>query len=81
LRNDYSADPKKRNLQVEAIAHVTVQGWIDQNGLTGRAVTIDAICEIHRRFGELLPPELLKIENPRPASCWMLSRGSSATGM
>jgi Fic family protein len=64
LRNDYSADLKKRNLQLEARAHVTVQGWIDQGGLAGRAVTAGAICEVHRRFGELLPPELLEIENP-----------------
>ena len=64
LRNDYSTDLKKRNLQLEAKAHVTVQGWIDQGGLAGRAVTAGAICEVHRRFGELLPPELLKIENP-----------------
>lgn len=64
LRNDYSADLKKRNLQLEAKAHVTVQGWIDQGALAGKAVTADAICEIHRRFGDLLPPELLKVENP-----------------
>lgn len=64
LKNDYSADPKKRNLQLEAKAHVTVQGWIDQGALAGKAVTADAICEVHRRFGELLPPELLKVENP-----------------
>ena len=64
LRNDYSADPKKRNLQLEAKAHVRVQGWIDQGALAGKAVTAEAICEIHRRFGALLPPELLKVENP-----------------
>jgi Fic family protein len=64
LRNDYSADLKKRNLQLEAKAHVTVPGWIDQGALAGKAVTADAICEIHRRFGKLLPPELLKVENP-----------------
>lgn len=64
LRNDYSADLKKRNLQLEARAHVTVQEWIDHGGLAGRAATAGAICEVHRRFGELLPPELLKVENP-----------------
>jgi len=64
LRNDYSADLKKRNLQLEAKAHVTVQGWIDRGGLAGRAVTTDAIRDIHRRFGELLPADLLTIENP-----------------
>lgn len=64
LRNDYSRDVKKRNLQLEARAHVTVQAWIDQGGLAGKAVTAEGLCEIHRRFGELLPPELLKVENP-----------------
>ena len=39
LKNDYSADAKKRDLQLEAIAHITVQRWIDNGGLTGRAVT------------------------------------------
>lgn len=64
MRNDYSADPEKRNLQLEAKAHVTVQGWIDQGALAGKAVAASSICEIHRRFGELLPPELLKVKNP-----------------
>jgi len=41
-----------------------VQGWIDQGGLRGRAVTASALLDVHRRFGELLPPELLTVENP-----------------
>ncbi len=64
LQNDYSADTKKRNLQLEARAHINVQAWIDQGGLTGRALTIDGIREIHRRFTELLPRELRWVEDP-----------------
>ena len=64
LNQDYSADPKKRNLQLEAAAHVTVQRWIDEGGLQGRATRQEAICEIHRRFCELLPKELLVVEHP-----------------
>ena len=64
MKNDFSADLVNRNLQLEAVAHVTVQGWIDEGALKGRAVTADAICEIHRRFGEALPPELLKVSDP-----------------
>ena len=63
LKKDYSADPEKRNLQLEAEAHVTVQKWIDKSGLEG-ATTADAILEIHRRFCELLPEELLVMEHP-----------------
>jgi Fic family protein len=59
LKNDYSADPKKRNLQLEAKAHIAVQQWIDEGGLDGHAFTVEGIREVHRRFCELLPDELL----------------------
>ena len=64
MRNDYSADPVKRNLQLEAKAHVAVQQWVDEGGARGRAVTATAICELHRRFCELLPQELLVVQDP-----------------
>lgn len=64
MHNDYSDEPGKRNLQMEARAHVTVQKWIDEGGLEGRAATTEGICEVHRRFGELLPGELLIVEEP-----------------
>ena len=55
---------EKRDLQLEAKAHITVQKWIDAGGLKGRAVTSDGIREIHRRFCELLPEDLLWVEDP-----------------
>src|SRR3989449_3388426 len=61
LKNDYSKDPRKRDLQLEAKAHITVQKWIDGGGLRGRAVTSDGSREIHRRFCELLPEDLLRV--------------------
>ncbi len=64
LKDDYSKDAKKRDLQLEAKAHIAVQQWIDGGGLKGRAVTADAIREIHRRFCELLPEDLLWVEDP-----------------
>ena len=64
LKNDYSNDPRKRDLQLEAKAHITVQQWIDTGGLAGRAVSLAGIKEIHYRFCELLPDDLLWIENP-----------------
>src|ERR1700736_1765067 len=64
LKNDYSKDPRKRDLQLEAKAHIAVQEWIDRGGLKGRAVTSDGIRETHRRFCELLPEDLLWVEDP-----------------
>ncbi len=65
MRNDYSADPKKRNLQLEAKAHVAVQKWIDEDGMVEQPTASASIIELHRRFCELLPPELLFVENPK----------------
>ena len=64
LNDDYSADHEKRNLQLEAKAHITVQKWIDEGGLDGCAFTSKSVCNIHKRFCDLLPEELLWVEYP-----------------
>ena len=64
LNEDFSADPKQRDLQLEARAHISVQEWIDQGGLDGRTTTQEGVVETHRRFCELLPDEMLWIDNP-----------------
>jgi hypothetical protein len=63
LRNDYSNDAAKRDLQLEAKAHIVVQQWIYAGGLEGRAVQTVAICEAHRRFCEKLPEDMLWVED------------------
>jgi Fic family protein len=64
LKNDYSADPGKRDLQLEARAHITVQQWIDDGNLRERAATSEGISDIHRRFCALLPDDMLWVEEP-----------------
>ncbi|WP_367198827.1 Fic family protein [Amorphus sp. 3PC139-8] len=64
LRGDYSADPEKRNLQLEAKAHIAVQEWIDRGGVDGRTLTVDALREIHRRFYASLPGDLCWVTDP-----------------
>jgi len=64
MRNEYSTDTKKRILQIEAKAHIAVQQWIDEGGLRGRVPTVEGICEVHRRFAEQLPDELLWVDDP-----------------
>ena len=59
LKGDYSGDARKRNLQLEAKAHISVQQWIDNGGLDGHPVAADSIMEIHRRFCAELPEDLL----------------------
>ncbi|MFN0023086.1 MAG: Fic family protein [Parvularculaceae bacterium] len=64
LSDDYSADSKKRDLQLEARAHIAVQKWIDDGGLNNGATSASGIMETHRRFCALLPESLLWIKNP-----------------
>ena len=64
LQGDYSADPKKRDLQLEAKAHITVQKWIDDGGMSELPTAPESIIEIHCRFCELLPEDLLFVEDP-----------------
>jgi Fic family protein len=64
LKEDYSADAKKRDLQIEAKAHISVQKWIDGGGVKGRVFTSDTIRESHQRFCDLLPEDMLWVENP-----------------
>lgn len=64
LKEDYSADPEKRDLQLEAKAHIAVQRWIDGGALSGRVYTKAALCEVHRRFCEELPDDLLGATDP-----------------
>ncbi|MBC7794736.1 MAG: Fic family protein [Clostridia bacterium] len=64
LANDYATDPHKRDLQLEAQAHVAVQKWLDEGHLAEPA-TAATLCMIHRRFCELLPDSLLWVHDPK----------------
>lgn len=66
LAADYSSNPKKRALQLEARAHIEVQRMVDG----GQAPNVsplshDYILWTHREFCSRLPPELLWVEDPQ----------------
>ncbi|QPJ61383.1 MAG: Fic family protein [Candidatus Nitronauta litoralis] len=63
MKNDFSEEPKKRNLQMEARAHVLCQEWVDEGGLQDRFYTVEGLREIHRLFCENLPDDLLWVED------------------
>lgn len=64
LNNDFTRDTKKRDLQLEAKAHIAVQEWIDAGGLGGDLFSADALCAIHRHFYENVPDSLHWVTNP-----------------
>src|SRR5690606_12048620 len=79
LKGDYSRDARKRDLQREASAHIAVQTWMDGGELAGRATTCEGIREIHRRFCEQLPEELLWVEVPQTDEKIKVSPGELRT--
>lgn len=64
LKEDFSDDPRQRDLQEEATAHIAVQRWIDEGRLAGRAFTVEGVLDAHRRFCELLPKEFRFVTDP-----------------
>ncbi|MEZ5514365.1 MAG: Fic family protein [Steroidobacteraceae bacterium] len=63
---DYSSDPRRRDLQLEARAHIEVQRMIDERvGDMPRPPTSRAFIEwTHREFCKRLPESLLVVDNP-----------------
>ena len=62
---DYSADPEKRILQQEAVAHIEVQRLIDHGADLQVATTSVAYTVwLHKEFCTRLPEELLWVRNP-----------------
>ena len=65
LSENYSNNPKNRDLQKEAVAHIEVQKMIDQ-GHDPKAypATKEYILWLHREFCQRLPEDMLWVKNP-----------------
>ena len=62
---DYSADPEKRALQHEAVAHIEVQRLIDhRHDLQKEKTSGEYLVWLHREFCQRMPEELLWVTNP-----------------
>ncbi len=80
LAQDYSPDSKKRNLQLEAVAHIEVQRRIDL-GSDDRSepVSMTYVRWLHREFCGRLPAELLTVENPATGERLQMTPGEIRT--
>lgn len=64
VRGDYDKDPKKRELQQEAFAHIKVQRLIDRGEFKAPVFSVEFIKWIHFEFCRDLPEEFLFVEDP-----------------
>jgi Fic family protein len=67
MQKKYDTEPAKRNLQLESVAHIVVQGDMEKrlqgepdSNIAGR----EFLCYIHREFYKQLPEEFLIVKDP-----------------
>lgn len=67
IDGNFDNDEVRRNLQIEAAAHVRVQSEIDSMALENRLpepASVDFILWLHREFYRAAAPEMLRIQGP-----------------
>ena len=64
LAEDFDSSKDKRDLQLEAKAHIEVQRMIDAGNAPGVALSKEFAVWVHREFCDRLPESMLWVENP-----------------
>lgn len=64
LAGDYSTDPRHRDLQKEAVAHIEVQRMIDRGAAPFPVVSTEFLLWVHREFCTRLPADMLWVPLP-----------------
>lgn len=67
MQQEYDSEPAKRNLQMESVAHITVQRMMEMRLQEESSINIvgeEFLCSLHREFFALLPEEFLVMRNP-----------------
>ena len=81
LHKDYSTEPRKRALQLEAVAHIEVQKAIDEGDDPKDFPASSAYAIwLHREFCRRLPDELLWVEDPETKRRIRLTPGALRDG-
>ncbi len=65
LAGDYAQEPEKRNLQLEARAHIEVQRLIDTGKMPYPVISRQTLTWLHYEFCSRLPDDLLWVTNPQ----------------
>jgi Fic family protein len=67
MQKEYDSEPAKRNLQMESIAHITVQNDMEKKLREEPEVNMtgwEFLCYLHREFYRQLPEEFRVVKNP-----------------
>ena len=80
LAQDFSLDPRQRELQLEAKAHIEVQREIDLGNAPAQVVSGEYLKWIHREFCTRLPAEMLVLTNAQNSKQIQILPGEWRTG-
>lgn len=79
MKEDFLSDPKQRNLQMEALAHIEVQKMIDEGLAPPLWPCTPFIKWVHEQFCNRMPAELLRVEDTDSGSVVMMTAGEFRT--
>ncbi len=80
LAQDFDTDPRQRELQLEAKAHIEVQREIDLGNTPEQVMSGEYLQWIHREFYHRLPPTMLTIGNAESTKQIQIVPGEWRTG-
>jgi Fic family protein len=80
LKKDYSTEPRKRTLQLEAEAHIAVQKLIDAEVGPLSVTSPEWLAWVHREFCERLPDQLLHVADPEAGTIRRVEPGRLRDG-
>lgn len=80
LKKDFSLDTTKRNLQLEAKAHIELQQKIDSNIQPQDVTSPEYFLWLHKEFCSALPIEMLIVYNPETKEQLNVVPGQFRTG-
>jgi Fic family protein len=67
MQKEYDVEPAKRNLQMESVAHITVQRHMEKKLVEEPPVSVtgrEFLCDLHREFYRQLPEAFRVVKNP-----------------
>ncbi len=79
MAGDYASEPEKRNLQLEARAHIEVQQMIDAGEMPYPALSIEGLCWIHEEFCKRMPDDLLWVQDSNTGEAYPVVPGQFRT--
>ena len=79
LAGDFAEDKNKRDLQIEARAHIEVQRIIDRGDAPAPPVSQEFILWVHKEFCERMPADLLIVQNPESGETLRVVAGQLRT--